>query len=344
VDGPHVDLLRRFDAERQDLLASAVLRNTAYVRNGMACVTATGDYFGAHDEEGVLAVAREFLAIADGERPSSRPGRSAVGEPVRVRRIRHSDCFQVIDGQHRLALAVRAGIADVDVAVEPGATTTPLQDLVSSLSWTSGRRELYQPVDAPELANDWTLVRRCTDRLELMLDWLDGMGVGESGSTFLDIGACYGWFVAEMARRGFDARGVELDPNAIRLGEAAYGLESGQLTVGECSQFLRDMDKKFDVVSCFSVLHHFALGVGPCSAEDLIDLLDRVTGTVLFLDTGEAHEAWFRDLLPAWNTEHIAEWLHRSTTFREVVALGTDQDAVPPFEDNYGRTLFACLR
>jgi 2-polyprenyl-3-methyl-5-hydroxy-6-metoxy-1,4-benzoquinol methylase len=198
-------------------------------------------------------------------------------------------------------------------------------------------------VDAPELAEEWTLVRRCTDRLELMLEWLDTMGVG-AGSTSLDVGACYGWFVAEFANRGFDARGVELDPVAIRLGEQAYGLETGRVATGECSAFLRGVQQSFDVVSCFSVLHHFVLGTGPCSAEELVHLLDRATGKVLFLDTGEAHEAWFHDLLPAWNTEHIVEWLHRNTSFRRVVALGTDQDAVPPFEDNYGRTLFACLR
>lgn len=345
VDGPHVDLLRRFVTERRELLPSAVLRNTKYVRNGLACIEATaGGYFGARDEEGVLAVAREFLVAPEGERPPERTGRSAVGEPVRVRRIRHSDCFQVLDGHHRLAVAIQAGLTEVDVAVEPGTTTTPLQDLVGSLTWTSGRRELYQPVDAPELASGWTLVRRCTDRLELMLDLLERIDVGGPGSNYLDVGACYGWYVAEMAGRGFDARGVELDPAATRLGELAYRLDPGRLAVAECSAFLRDLDRQFDVVSCFSVLHHFVLGAGPCSAEELAGLLDRATRTVLFLDTGEAHEAWFRDLLPAWSTEYIAEWLHTHTTFREVIAIGTDGDAVPPFEDNYGRTLFACLR
>ena len=41
---------------------------------------------------------------------------------------------------------------------------TPLQELLSRMSWIGGTRELYQPVDAPELER-WTLVRKCTDRL-----------------------------------------------------------------------------------------------------------------------------------------------------------------------------------
>ncbi|MBM3672566.1 MAG: methyltransferase domain-containing protein [Actinobacteria bacterium] len=267
-----------------------------------------------------------------------------MGDPVRVRRIRHSDCFQVVDGHHRIALAIDAGLTDLDVAIEGGTTTTPVQDLVSSLRWTAGRRELYQPINAPELESEWTLVRRCNDRLEMMTTFLEEQGLSSRGRTYLDVGACYGWYVAEMSRRGFGAHGVELDPNAIRLGRHAYGFEPDAITAAECSEFLRGVDRRFDVVSCFSVLHHFALGAGACSAEELGGLLDRATGEVLFFDTGQAHEAWFHDLLPAWNSEYIVEWLRCHTTFKRVVALGTDNDAVPPYEHNYGRTLFACTR
>ncbi len=131
---------------------------------------------------------------------------------------------------------------------------------------------------------------------------------------------------------------------AIGLGEIAFGLEPGAVDEGECSAFLAGAATRYDVVSCFSVLHHFALGNGPCSAEELLARLDRATGRVLFFDTGEAHEAWFRDLLPQWTPAFIGSWLREHSTFREVVALGTDEDAVAPFADNYGRTLFLCSR
>jgi 2-polyprenyl-3-methyl-5-hydroxy-6-metoxy-1,4-benzoquinol methylase len=174
-----------------------------------------------------------------------------------------------------------------------------------------------------------------------MTELLDAEGI--TSTTYLDVGSCYGWYVAQMLVRGFDARGIELDPKAVRLGEVAYGLDTRRIEVGECSELLRTTDRH-DVVSCFSVLHHFAMGAGPCSAEELARLLDRVTGRVLFFDTGQSHEAWFRDLLPAWNIEYIVEWLRSHTTFRRVMALGVDHDDVEPFADNYGRMLFACVR
>ena len=130
----------------------------------------------------------------------------------------------------------------------------------------------------------------------------------------------------------------------VKLGALAYGLPPDAVTVAEGADFLRALERPVDVVSCFSVLHHFVLGAGSCSAEELIELLDHATGRVLLLDTGEAHEAWFRELLPAWSSEFVGEWLSAHTTFRDVVALGTDRDDVPPFEENYGRTLFACVR
>jgi len=344
VDGPHMELLRHFAADGPRLLSSEALLRSAYVRNGSACIDATGHFFGARDEAGVLEVARDFLATAGGAPPTARPGRSAIGGPVRVRRIRRSDCFEVLDGHHRIALAAHAGLSDLDVALERGTVTTPVQDLMRTLSWTAGRRELYQPLPAPELAQAWTLIRQCTDRLQLMVDFMEWRDLAVPGSSYLDVGACYGWFVAEMAQRGFDARGLELDPNAARLGALAFGLDPGVIAVGDGPEMLRGLERPADVVSCFSMLHHFVLGAGSCSAEELIELLDRVTGRVLFLDTGEAHEAWFRDLLPVWSSEFIGEWLTAHTTFKRVVALGTDRDSVPPFQDNYGRTLFACTR
>jgi hypothetical protein len=59
---------------------------------------------------------------------------------------------------------------------------------------------------------------------------------------------------------------------------------------------------------------------------------------------GQEHEAWFRESLAGWNADHIEQWLRENTTFTKFYRLGTDRDNVPPFADNYGRTLFACLR
>jgi 2-polyprenyl-3-methyl-5-hydroxy-6-metoxy-1,4-benzoquinol methylase len=177
----------------------------------------------------------------------------------------------------------------------------------------------------------------------MMQSHLGQCGV-ESGASYLDVGACYGWFVAQMRADGFDAHGVELDPRAPELAAAVYDIEPERITTSEASTFLAALEGTYDVVSCFSVLHHFVLGRGPCSAEELIELLDRATGRVLFFDTGEAHESWFAEVLPEWNAEYIEKWLRANTSFTNVVRLGVDEDARGPYAENYGRTLFACMR
>jgi hypothetical protein len=342
VEGPHVALLRAHLAADHPPTDEA-LRETEYVANGLRCVEATGNYFNATDEAGVLALAREFLAWAEHGTPPSRQGGSVSGDPIRVRRVRHSDRFQIVDGHHRAAIEVVRGATMLEVAIEIGSVTTPLQDLLSAMSWTEGKRELYQPIAAPELEREWPLVRNCRDRLEMMRRHLWAAQIG-CGASYLDVGACYGWFVSQLAADGFDAAGVELDPRAPELASWVYGLEPDRITTGEASAFLATLGTTYDVVSCFSVLHHFVLGRGPCSAEELIRLLDRATGQVLFFDTGEAHEAWFAEVLPEWDPDHIEKWLRANTTFADVIRLGVDDDARGPYAANYGRTLFACVR
>ena len=99
-----------------------------------------------------------------------------------------------------------------------------------------------------------------------------------------------------------------------------------------------------DVVSCFSLLHHFVLGRGSVDEVELLRLLDRATGRVLFIDTGQGHEDWFRKSLSSWDADYVGEFLERHGTFDQVIDLGPDQDDVPPYEGNYGRHLFACVR
>ncbi|GLY73423.1 ParB N-terminal domain-containing protein [Actinoallomurus iriomotensis] len=332
VDGPHVDLLRLTDPTDEEILASP------YGRLARRCIDAGGRYFGATDDAGIVAGARSFLSGEEGER---RPEQSGRLDPVLVAPVRGSDYYQVLDGHHRLARAAARGETTARVVTKWLPVTTPLQDLLLRMSWLDGTKELYQPIDAPELAKSWTTVRRCTDRLEKMVKLLAERGV--TGS-YIDVASCYGWFVAEMGKAGFDAQGVERDPLAVPLGKAVYGLREGQIGTGDAVELLAYSDRVYDVVSCFSLLHHFVLGRGSVGPEALVKLLDRATGKVLFLDTGQENEAWFRTSLEGWNAESIADFLRRHTTFDEIIDLGPDDDAHPPYADNYGRHLFACVR
>jgi hypothetical protein len=213
------------------------------------------------------------------------------------------------------------------------------------MSWIDGRRELYQPLPAPELSSGWTTVRRCTDRLEKITNFLRAEQLlPPVTSSYLDVASCYGWFVSAMRGLGYDCRGIELDPLAGPLGQAAYSLSPEHITIGNCVNVMRDTSQQWDIVSCFSLLHHFIMGTADATATQLMELLDKVTGRVLFLDSGQSHEAWFRKTMPDWSTKELMTFLQDTTQFARVIDLGPDADAIAPYEDNYGRHLFACVR
>ena len=342
--GPHVELLRRFVVSGVSALEPETFSGSLYLANARSCIEATGHYFGAIDDEGVRAVATDFAHRFVGlPIPGARPSQSGPQDPVRVRPIRHSKCFEVVDGHHRLAARIVRGETEVDVVVERRRVWTPLQSLLREMSWLEGRLQLYQPIQAPEL-EDWPQVRRCVERRDRIRGFLAEREYATSVSTYLDVASCYGWFVAEMAKAGFDAYGMERDPLGRVVAEQVYGVGPNRIEVGDCVDLLDQLDTRRDFVSCFSLLHHFVLGRGSCSAARLAELLDSATGRVLFIDTGQAHEDWFKDTLPEWDADFIEDWLREHTTFDEIVRLGADHDAVSPFEDNYGRMLFACVR
>lgn len=315
--------------------------DSEYLANGRLCVEATGHYFGAVDDEGIT---RRALSYVSPETKSGQPIQSGspVGQSIRVRPIRRSEYFEIVDGHHRLAQAWVEGRREIEVDVQRGSSSTALQELLNGMSWIDGQAELYQPVAAPDVSS-WNLVRHCTDRLHKMQQLLADEGVEAGGRRYLDVGSCYGWFVHQMGSLGWDATGIELDPKGPKLGEALYGLDASKITVGDCASSLTT-ERHADIVSCFSVLHHFVLGRGSCSAEELLGRLDATTGTVLFLDTGQNHEQWFAETLPDWDPDFIDKWILDNSSFRHIARLGVDEDSVPPYHQNYGRMLFACTR
>lgn len=348
VDGPHAQLFRSADEVAPAELSDDELLGSPYAELARSCIEVSEHFFGAVDEAGILEVARSSIAqhrggSSGGPRPVNA---TAPGDGVLVAPIRDSSTYQLIDGHHRLASAGVQGRGSAAVTVKWLPVQTPLQELLDQMSWIGGTRELYQPVDAPELQR-WTLVRQCRDRLAKMRTVLSEEGlmpVPELALSYLDVASCYGWFVRQMEELGFSARGMERDPLGPKLGEAIYGLDPAKVDVGDCVDLLRATQNPIDIVSCFSLLHHFVLGRGSVSAEELIRLLDGATGKVLFFDTGQDHEAWFRTSLAGWDTAYVEKFLRANTTFSRIVDLGPDSDAVGAYQDNYRRHLFACFR
>jgi hypothetical protein len=345
VDGPHLTLLR-LAQQRGDDLSDEEILSSPYGGFGLRCIELDGRFFWATDPAGVVDVGRSFVGRFHRDQPQVRlANQSRPDDPVLVARVQGSDCYQVLDGHHRVAIEIARGECSTRVALRWTSVTTPLQDLLRRMSWLEGTRALYQPVDAPELRRGWVTVRRCTDRLEKMRAFLaERRLLPPLTVSYLDVGSCYGWFVRQMRDLGYVANGMDRDPLAVPLGQAAYGLDPSAVLAGDCVELLRSAGRTWSVTSCFSLLHHFVLGRGSTSPEELLKLLDGVTERVLFLDTGQEHEAWLQRSLRGWSPGFIASYLREHTTFDEIVDLGPDEDAVGRYAENYGRHLFACIR
>jgi ParB-like nuclease family protein len=339
VDGPHVKLLRDFGDTAPEQIPDDVLLDSAYGRNAEQCLRVTGSYFDATTRDDIPRVIRRVLRSAETSEGGRRPiGASVEGIPLLVRPISFSNLYQVVDGNHRLAQAAWWGEAEVEVFIHRRTTQTAAQQRLRDMSWLRGSRELYQPVPLPEVSS-WPLVRRCEDRLAMMTTFLGD----DTTLSYLDVASFLGWFVAQMSERGYSARGVERDPLAVEFGNLLYSLPPDAVAVADVVEYL-GADRSFDVISCFSLMHHFALGRGSVTETELLELIDRACKRVLFVDTGQATERWFRDLLPDWTPDYIGKWLLANSTFTRVHTLGTDSDGTGKYAGNYGRTLFACTR
>lgn len=347
---PHVKLLRQFDSIGEQLWERHVFQETEYYRNAVLNIEICGLFFDAVAPEQILSGARRFVDCyrGTGETLPPQVGQSDVAnenEFITVHPVRDSSCYQVFDGHHRLAIAYMKGVREVPGFIRSPAVTTPVQDLLRDVLWLKGRRELYQPIDSPEVAG-WVLVRRCSDRLAKMMEFLRTEGLmPPASSSYLDVASSYGWFVSEMAKAGFRAEGVERDPIAISVGQVMYGLKPEQLHRSDAVTFLRALQGRYDVTSCFSLAHHYILNRVNASAEELLGLLDAATRHVMFFDMGQSHEEFFSGgAYAGWDPGHIQQWLKDNTTFTRIVPLGEDEDAVPPFQQSYKRMLFACVR
>jgi 2-polyprenyl-3-methyl-5-hydroxy-6-metoxy-1,4-benzoquinol methylase len=347
---PHVKLLRQFESIGDKIWDEGVFEETAYYRNAALNIEFCGRYFDAVLPENIHLGARRFINCFLGIEEALPPqaGQSDpwnLDEYISVRPVKDATCYEVVDGHHRLAMAHVRGVQHVQGLILEESVTTPVRDLLLDVMWLKGRRELYQPIDSPEVA-DWVLVRRCADRLAKMTRFLQAEGfMPPKGVSYLDVACSYGWFVSEMQKAGFIAAGVERDPFAISVGKEMYGLRPEQLFRSDVVTFLRTVQGRYDVTSCFSLAHHFVLNRLNVTAEDLLHLLDSVTGHVMFFDTGQCHEEFFLGgALAGWDAAHIHQWLKENTTFSRIEQLGIDEDAVPPFQESYGRMLFACMR
>ena len=337
---PHVKLLEQYREIGDDLFLPGTLEKTGYYKNAAQAIDLCGYYFGATDRSMIADIARGFASRLQGDSagPSS-PGRSRTSSPVLLRKIRNSGgSYEIIDGHHRLALAYVRGVNIHKAFIERGkGTTTPIQDLLDDCLWTRGEPIRFQPLDYPELQS-WRVVRRCSDLFQLMEAWLEAQSMPDDGSTYLDVGCSYGWFVHRMSELGFDAKGVDGDTAALNVGRVAYGLSPEQVIATGVQKHCRQSKEAFDVVSSFSLDHHFAQGKAALTADDYFAGIARITRKYFFFDIDQSHERWFGMSASDWNDEPMIRWIKANTSFKSVTRLGHDRVGSPHATTN----LFVC--
>jgi hypothetical protein len=349
ASGPHATLLRDYLEFGDRVLEAPLFEQTAYFKNAQQCIDLFGDYFPGIDvDERIVLAAERFVRLFDGREVVDFPaeGHSRDGDIIQVVPIRDSDCYQLIQGNHRVAFAVAQGKTHIKARVDLRQTeVTPIQFLLENLQWEKGEKVVYQPLPCPELELNWTLGRRCSDRLARMISFISRPGRPTwDNMRLLDLGSYYGWFVSEFARRGLDAEGVEKDNIAIQIGKIAYGNLDERIHRTEMRRFLGQLAHPYDVVCCLSIMHHLITGRERGNALELLRLVDRATKDVLFFEMGQEDERWFASALNGWNVDAIEKWVLDNTNFASSFRLGPDEDGVGRFAGNFGRTLFAFIK
>lgn len=341
AQSPHVALLKSFDERQEAIFDPAYFEQTPYYLLAKKCIENTGCWH-VGDPKEIHLKARHFI------KAYQQAKNGLIDQsPVLVWKIRDSFCYAVVDGHHKTAIAAHLKWKTVKCRrLDRRNIITPLQDFLLNSSWLEGRREIYQPLASPELEGKWVQVRHCHDRLNAMAEFLERKKIAPSPDIrFLDVACNIGFFVKGMEERGYDSYGVERDKYALKIGELKMALKPEKLIHSDIPSFLERETDRYDVISCMSLLHHYINNeMARGDPVKIIKNIDRLTGKVLFFETGQDHEAANAIRLRGWNEDYIVSWLKEHTSFRDIVPINKDRDNKGYYKNLYGRTLFACMR
>jgi hypothetical protein len=115
IRSPHVELLRSALSANRALSDDEIM-STNYWKFAQDLLEISGDFFGMKSDHDVLGVVRNFIEWGLGE--STRvtlSGGSRIEDGVLVARVPGCAKFQIIDGHHRVAVAILKGEATIPV-------------------------------------------------------------------------------------------------------------------------------------------------------------------------------------------------------------------------------------
>jgi len=340
-DSPYVKILKSIDSDPSLLQRHEDLKTSAYYKMMITCLKKTGHYMGISSTDELYKQVEYFYNLYLQFDPNFKAniknvnGRSKPNTLIKVNKLYHSDCYEIVDGHHRAAIQYMKGAKELEVEILDDKFSY-LQRIILNSNQTF-RVELYQPVAKPEVLQ-WPTIRNCRDRLDMMKHWLSKNEI--NSGTYIDMPCSYGFFVKEFKNMGFDAIGLDIDTSSIKI---AHEINSLQIEIDQKDiiQYLEKTSDKFDIVSCLSLLHHFAMGRINYPYMNIVQNLDKVTKKVLFIDTGQSHEEQYLGELDEWNDEFIINLFLENTSFTKFDILGKDNDNIGIQKNNNRRTLFA---
>ena len=114
-ESPHVRLLRlAIDSSTE--LSDEEIKSTEYWSFARSIFEASGEFFGAHEDDEILKVTRNFIEWGLGTAPRMTPRPdSRGGDGILVARVSGTKNYQIIDGHHRAAIAVVRGEPSIAV-------------------------------------------------------------------------------------------------------------------------------------------------------------------------------------------------------------------------------------
>jgi SAM-dependent methyltransferase len=197
----------------------------------------------------------------------------------------------------------------------------------------------YQPIWMGKRHNK-RAVRECEDRWAIVQETL----LATNASSMLDLGCAEGYFVRRAGEMGCVAIGVDRDYNRLGLIEAARMFDRSKQSgfiLGDIEPGFIAKLPSFDVVLCFSVMHHILRQNSLEHAREVLAAIASVTRKALVFDMGQSNEtstSWALKIpdMGANPEEWIRDFLKGS--FREVETVGKT-DA---YRDPIARFVFRC--
>jgi cyclopropane fatty-acyl-phospholipid synthase-like methyltransferase len=199
----------------------------------------------------------------------------------------------------------------------------------------------YQPIWAGQVRSRKT-IRNCEDRWEMVRATVAATGA----KNLIDLGCAEGYFVRKAGELGCFALGVDRDYNRLGLIEAARMIDRSERSGFILSNIDEDLLSRlpqFDVVLCFSVMHHIIRHNSVEYGLARLRQMRSITRKAFLFDMGQTNEVstGWADKLPYMGDDPVP-WISsflKEGGFNNIEVIG-ETDA---YRDDVKRYVFRCM-